>query len=249
MKRLMKRVIMLLLSGALLGAAHAGAEATLFQAEETARLIAALLSSGRIVIDRNEKLIDDPSKGDKGFTPAVFERQLIEEFRVRTGVDLKNFSAARLPPMAVDLLRALLEVSKDVVADAQPTINRKGVGYKNFIPAIFGSQVAGRFSARSHVNLKQTTLQPRNPNNAPDAYEQAVLRRLMTQPSQSVTITEKTEGDKRLRLMTPIYYTKDCLKCHGSPVGERDISGYPKEGAEEGDLAGAISVSIPLEGQ
>jgi hypothetical protein len=26
-----------------------------------------------------------------------------------------------------------------------------------------------------------------------------------------------------------------------------DISGYRKEGAEEGDLAGAISVSIPLD--
>jgi Protein of unknown function (DUF3365) len=249
MKQSVKRVIILVLTGVLLGTAQAGAEVTLFQAEETARLIAALLSSGRIVIDRNEELIDDQSKGNKGFTPDVFERQLVEEFRVRTGVDLKNPSAARLPPMAGDLLRALLQVSKDVVADAQPTINQQGVGYKNFIPAIFGSQVAGRFSAKSHVNLKQTTLQPRNPNNAPDAYEQAVLQRLMTQPSQSVTITEMPEGEKRLRLMTPIYYTKECLKCHGSPVGERDISGYPKEGAQEGDLAGAISVSIPLGGQ
>jgi uncharacterized protein DUF3365 len=248
MKRSIRRVIILALAGILVLTAQAGAEVTLFQAEETARLIAALLSSGRIVIDRNEELIDDKSKGDKGFTPAVFEQQLIDEFRLRTGVDLKNPSAARLPPMAGDLLQALLEVSKEVVADAQPTINQQGVGYKNFIPAIFGSQVARRFSAKSHVNLKQTTLEPRNPKNAPDAYEAAVLRRLMTQPSQSVTISEMTEGDNRLRLLTPIYYTKDCLKCHGSPAGEKDISGYPKEGAQEGDLAGAISVSIPLAG-
>ena len=67
---------------------HAEAEVTPYQAEETARLIAALLSTGRVVIDRNQSLIDDPNKGAKGFTPEVFERQVINEFRTRTGVDL-----------------------------------------------------------------------------------------------------------------------------------------------------------------
>jgi hypothetical protein len=38
-----------------------------------------------------------------------------------------------------------------------------------------------------------------------------------------------------------------CLACHGEPKGEWDISGYPREGAHEGDLAGAISVRIPLD--
>jgi Protein of unknown function (DUF3365) len=47
--------------------------------------------------------------------------------------------------------------------------------------------------------------------------------------------------------MMPIYYLQACLVCHGEPKGEWDISGYPREGAHEGDLAGAISVRIPLE--
>lgn len=42
-------------------------------------------------------------------------------------------------------------------------MNQQGVGYKNFIPATFGSQVAGRFSARSGVHPKQTTLHPATP--------------------------------------------------------------------------------------
>jgi general secretion pathway protein A len=71
---------------------------------------------------------------------------------------------------------------------------------------------------------------------------------LLVQPSQSVTINQVTD-DGTLRVLTPIYYTKDCLTCHGSPAGQIDISGYPKEGAEEGDLAGAISVSVPLKEQ
>ncbi|MGQ0811827.1 MAG: Tll0287-like domain-containing protein [Nitrospiraceae bacterium] len=223
------------------------AETPFLEAEETARLIAVLLDSGREVIDRNQALIDDPHKGHKGFTPEVFERQLNEEFRVRTGVDLKNANAARLPPKAGALLRALVESSKSVVADAQGVINQRGVGYKNFIPATFGSQASARFSAKSHVRLKQTTLQPRNLKNAPDQYEEAVLRRLATQESQAIALSDIAEGGKTLRLLAPIYYTKDCLKCHGGPAGELDISGYPKEGAREGDLAGAISVSVPLE--
>lgn len=225
---------------------YAEAGVTPYQAEETARLIATLLSTGRVVIDRNQSLIDDPNKGTKGFTPEVFEQQVINEFRARTGVDLTKPTSAHLPPGMMNLLGALLDASKEVVAEAQPVINQQGVGYKNFIPATFGSRVAGRFSAQSGIQLKQTTLQPRNPKNAPDSYEETVLRRLLTQPTQSVTITDRETGNNTLRVLTPIYYTRDCLTCHGGPAGELDISGYRKEGAEEGDLAGAISVSIPL---
>jgi hypothetical protein len=246
--RLLKSVL-LPLTGIFWLASHVSASVTLFEAEETARLIAALLDSGREVIDRNQTLIDDPHKGKKGFTPEVFEGQLIDEFRTRTGVDLNNLKTARIPPTTSDLLHALIEASKAVVADAQAVINQRGVGYKNFIPATFGSQAAARFSAKSQVRLKQTTLQPRNPKNAPDSYEEAVLRRLAAQPTQSVTVSGMADDEKTLRLLTPIYYTKDCLKCHGTPVGEVDISGYPREGAQEGDLAGAISVTIPLEGR
>jgi general secretion pathway protein A len=49
-----------------------------------------------------------------------------------------------------------------------------------------------------------------------------------------------------LRVVMPIYYAKDCLACHGEPKGDLDISGYPKEGHKEGDLAGAITVTAPL---
>jgi hypothetical protein len=241
------RIMMILAWISVLMPGWAEAGVSLFEAEEAARLVAALLDSGREVIDRNQALIDDPHKGNKGFTPRVFERQLIEEFRLRTGVDLTNKAANRLPVSTIDLLLTLVNASKTVVADAQGVINQRGVGYKNFIPATFGSQAAARFSSTSHVRLKQTTLQPRNPRNAPDPYEESVLRRLATQSSQSATITDMAEDDKTLRLLSPIYYTKDCLKCHGVPAGEVDISGYPKEGAQEGDLAGAISVSIPLE--
>nr|MBI3611750.1 DUF3365 domain-containing protein [Nitrospirota bacterium] len=216
------------------------------EAAETARLLAALLDAGRLVIDRNQSLIDDQHRGDKGFTPTVFEKQLNEEFLARTGVDLARLNAAGVPPPARDLLAALVLASKEVVGDAQLVINQRGIGYKNFIPATFGSQAARRFSSKSQVRLKQTALQPRNEKNQPDRYEAAVLQRLAAQSTQVAPLSEITEEGTMLRVLTPIYYTKDCLKCHGSPAGELDISGYPREGAKEGGLAGAISVSVPM---
>ena len=222
-----------------------GLAATRGEAEETARLIGMLFSAARVVIERNQPLINDPTKGDKGFTPVIFERELLDEFRARTNIDLDHADQVPLPTHAAALLQELVHAGKMVVADAQSTINKRGIGYKNFIPASFGSGAASRFSKHSQVQLKQTTLQPRNPENAPDAYEEAVLRQLMILPSQSVTIHEVGEKDQ-LRVLTPIYYRKDCLSCHGQPAGELDISGYKKEGADEGDLAGAISVTIPL---
>lgn len=219
------------------------------EAEETARLLAKLLQAGRLVIEQNQTLIDDAHKGDKGFAPDVFERQMYEVFRQRTGIDLgapATKTALAVPPLARTLLPALIEAGKEVVSDAQIVINQRGIGYKNFIPATFGSQAAARFSKRSHVQLKQTALQPRNPKNEPDEYESSVLHWLSGRPNSDAYVSELTESGKTLRVIMPIYYQQACLVCHGEPKGEWDISGYPKEGAREGGLAGAISVKIPL---
>ncbi|MBX3325880.1 MAG: DUF3365 domain-containing protein [Nitrospira sp.] len=222
------------------------AQPTKEETEQAAELLAALLNAGRVVIEHNQSLINDPRKGDKGFTPEVFEHQVVEEFRQQAHIDLRHTSTA-VPSRTKELLTLLLSASTEVVSDAQFVINQRGIGYKNFIPATFGSQAARRFSSRSYVTIKQTTLTPRNPKNAPDAYEERVLTRLSRQPGSSQPIVEWTEGEKVLRALTPIYYSADCLTCHGSPKGILDISGYPREGAQAGELAGAISIHIPLD--
>ena len=221
------------------------AQALREETEKTAQHLAILLNVGRLIIERNQALIDDPRKGDKGFTPEVFEQAVVDEFIRQTRIDLKDLPS-HLPSLAKELLPVLLQSSKEVVADAQFVINQRGIGYKNFIPATFGSQAGRKFSNRSHVKIKQTTLNPRNLKNTPDAYEENVLRRLATQPASNIPITEWIDNETTLRALTPIYYSRDCLACHGSPRGILDISGYPREGAQEGDLAGAISVQIPV---
>jgi hypothetical protein len=220
-------------------------------AAETGRQLAILLDSGRVTVGANQALINDAEKGDKGFTPEVFEKQLVEKFKERSGVDLTNLKSANVPEMAKKLLPQLVEASKQTVAANQSIINQKGVAFKGFIPATFGTQAAAKFSAQAGMYLKQTTLDGflRNPANKADEFEAGVLKRFAdpAYPRKGEKIiSEAANGGKTLRVMLPLFYGKGCLTCHGEPKGETDISGYKKEGAKEGDLGGAISVKLPL---
>src|SRR2546426_8178930 len=220
-------------------------------AAETGRLLAILLDSGRVTVGANQALINDAEKGDKGFTPEVFEKQLVEKFKERSGVDLTNLKNANVPEMAKKLLPQLVEASKQTVAANQSIINQKGVGFKGFIPATFGTQAAAKFSAQAGIYLKQTTLDGflRNPANKADEFEAGVLSKFAdpAYPRKGEKIiSEAVEGGKTLPVMPPLFYGKGGLTCHGEPKGQRDISGNKKAGAEEGDLGGAISVKLPL---
>ena len=219
---------------------------------ETGRLIAILLDSGRTTIALNQSLINDKTRGDKGFTPDVFEQQLFVVFRERTGIDLASLTQAQIPDMAKPLLKRLVEESKKTIASYQTVINLPELAYKGLIPATFGTETASRFQVWSGVYLKQTapTHLLRNPKNKPDQYELTTLESLAgSDPLQQKdgTISETLAPEKTVRVILPLYYSKACLSCHGEPKGERDITGYPREGGKEGQLGGAISVKLPLQ--
>ncbi len=216
-------------------------------AVETGRLLAVLHDSGRVTVGANQPLINDPDKGDKGFTPENFEKQVIAKFRDRAKVDLENLKAEKVPELAKKLLPQLIDAMKQTVANYQPVINRTGGGFKGFIPATFGTQAAAAFRAKTGVYLKQTQNPPRNPKNQPDEFELKILSKFAepAYPRQGEKILSETvDGGKATRVMLPLFMLKGCLPCHGEPKGEKDISGYMREGAKEGDLAGAISVKI-----
>lgn len=216
---------------------------------ESGRLLAILLDAGRGTVAANQPLINDASKGDKGFTADVFEKELIEKFKARAGVDLANVKAATIPETAKGLLPELVAASKKTIAANQAKINQSGIAYKGFTPAHFGTQAAAEFSSKTGIYLKQTTQDAllRNPKNKADAFESGLLAKLAdaSYPRQGdKAMSEAVEGGKAVRVLLPLYYGKGCLGCHGVPKGEMDVSGYKKEGAKEGDLGGAISVKL-----
>ena|SRR2546425_5217985 len=91
-------------------------------AVEAGRLLAVLLDAGRVTVGANQSLINDPARGDKGFTPEVFEKQVTEKFKERAQVDLANLKNEKVSEMAQKLLPALLDAEKQVVADYQIVI-------------------------------------------------------------------------------------------------------------------------------
>lgn len=218
---------------------------------ETARLVAILLDSGRVTVAKHQDLINSPSQTDKKFTPELFEQEVHAEFQRQTGIALNSLEGATVPAMAKPLLVQLLRDSIGTIQSYQPVLSLPGMRYKGLIPATFGTETAARFQKFSQIYLKQTAPDHllRNLKNKPDAYETAAFERFGGSSSASgkrQIISELVDEGRSARLMLPLYYAKSCLACHGEPKGERDISGYAREGGKEGDLGGAISVMIPL---
>jgi len=235
-------------------ALDASAETDLSPAErmelsETARLLAVLLDSGRVVIGRVQATINNPRLEDKGFSSSVFDGQLRKEIQARTRHDLHTLAADPMPESAKPLLLRMSFFMQKAVHDVQPDINKKGIGFKGFIPATFATQVAERFSKDTGLKLRQIGppgAEPRNPNNKPDEQEELLLYAVQkNHPRVGDHIVEQQLSDRSgVRVMLPLFYNKQCLSCHGSPKGEVDISGYEKEGFKEGDLGGAISIVL-----
>ncbi|WP_426426155.1 Tll0287-like domain-containing protein [Bradyrhizobium genosp. A] len=214
-----------------------------------ANSLAGLLRAARQVISNNQSLINDPNLGDKGLSGRVVLRQSIELYKKSSGVD----------PEAVDpttRLGKLLHAQMDAIVEAtdanQATINAKGVGFKAFIPAVFARLVNEAFASRAgdiaHVKVTAPEQLVRNRKARPDQWEADVIRNKLLQADwprgQAYSTTANVNGRAAFRMMMPEYYANSCLSCHGSPKGETDITGYPKEGGKEGDLGAVISITL-----
>ena len=64
--------------------------------------------------------------------------------------------------------------------------------------------------------------------------------------SASRDVSTSRDASPTLRYLTPLTVKGGCLTCHGDPAGTRDEVGYLREGMQLGDVAGALSISIPL---
>ncbi len=210
------------------------------KAEDIAKYVANMIIAGRGVVASHQSLINDPSKGDKGFTPEYVEKKMKERFMEITGKSVEE-----LDPEARAVVEQVIEAAKMSVKMNQTRINQKGKGFKMYIPAVFGRETGQILKSRSDIVIKQTTFKYRNSYNQPDEFEKKVL----TMFSKPDWPKGKGYGEKIgsiYRYLQPIYIKKPCLKCHGEPAGELDIADRKKEGYKLGDLRGAISVMFPV---
>ena len=175
--------------------------------------------AARTAISANQGRINDPAIGDKGLTGRV----------------------------VVDKA-AIVEV----MDENQATINQRDIGFKGFVPAVFARLVNERFKRKMGREAELKVTAPldlvRNRKARPDAWETAAIRDSLRRPDwpkgQILTQVATAKGREAFRVLVPEYYGAGCLRCHGEPKGEIDVTGYPKEGGKLGDLAGAISITL-----
>jgi Protein of unknown function (DUF3365) len=216
---------------------------------QIAKSLATLLRAGRTVISRNQDRINDPNVGNKGLDGKMVLAEATKLFQQATEIDP---SAIQPSSLQGKLIHMQLDAIAEVMDVHQETINRQGVGFKGFIPAVFGRLVNEAFGRRAAgIADMKVTAPPkliRNPKVQPDEWElEAIQTRLMSSSwpkDQSYTATAAKDGVQAQRTLFPEYYGRSCLSCHGSPAGEIDITGFPKEGASEGDLGGIISITL-----
>lgn len=231
--------IPLLLSLFLVGGMPLSAQAD--EKEVLAKEVTTLFRSARSVISKNQGLINDAAKGDKGLSGAAVVAKAKENFKAAMGADLPDKPA----------LTSLIAAITQVMQTAQPLINEQGKGFKGFLPAVFAKQMADAFNSKaSGYNIKLTAPKDyiRNLANRPDTWESSIIedkfKSATWKKGQHVAVAGTHKGKAGYRFILPEYYGQSCLKCHGGPKGALDITGGKKEGGKLGELGGAISFVI-----
>ncbi len=111
-------------------------------------------------------------------------------------------------------------------------------------------------SLEHNMLLSRTSLKLRNPANAPDAWEQAVLEQFAERHAAGEAVTALSHGEMvdiggrtQFRYLHAIPTAEVCLSCHGSnldaAVQTKLDELYPEDqaiGYQVGDLRGAFSV-------
>ncbi|MEC4176727.1 DUF3365 domain-containing protein [Adlercreutzia sp. R7] len=150
--------------------------------------------------------------------------------------------------------------------NSQYTINNTTSGvyeFKGLHCAIVGKSVGAIFSAGNNYLIRYTNFSPRRAQDKPDAFEAEALTLFneaddvreyyrIVESDAGVGLRAETSADDgatQFRYARALQVTESCLECHGGPVGEIDVTGFPKEGWTTGSVGGAISVVIPLEQQ
>ncbi|TNF37952.1 MAG: PAS domain S-box protein, partial [Gammaproteobacteria bacterium] len=94
-------------------------------------------------------------------------------------------------------------------------------------------QMAEEFENLFGIKGKIIGVQPLNPSNVPDTWEAAAIQRFYQGETEVMEVTEMDKAPY-MRLIRPMIMSHDCEQCHRH------------QGLKAGDIAGGVSVSIPM---
>lgn len=162
----------------------------------------------------------------------------------KTAVERKVLAEART-------LNTEMEAVWDYIDVSQPTINYDSGGhydFKGIYCSVAGKSIARRFTndAEGYV-IRYVREDPRTAGDEPDDFELVALSLFRSGVQTEYYGVESVDGVSYFRYLSALKAKNGCLNCHGEPAGAKDEVGFVKEGMALGDLAGAVSIMIPLD--
>ncbi len=100
-------------------------------------------------------------------------------------------------------------------------------------PAYMVRQLMEQYTRLYGIKGHITSLNPLNPLNAPDQWEQMGLKKFEEGIEEIFEFTE-IKGEPYIRLMRPMITSEGCLKCHSH------------QGYKVGNIRGGVGVSVPI---
>lgn len=161
--------------------------------------------------------------------------------------------------------RAAEKLTGTLMGEVRKSIGEHGLAGAVDHCAYRAQELSAMIGAEEGVTIRRVTEKTRNPVDAPDSYERRILAQFaaMAQRGEINASTVhvgvvRENGTRMLRYLKPITVMEQCLGCHGSPGAiAEDVRTalrrhYPSDlatGYAEGDLRGAVSVLVPLQGK
>jgi len=156
--------------------------------------------------------------------------------------------------------KILLQVMVEVMDDNKELILDNEIGFKGVIPATYASQLSAKLATKGiglTIKFTRTDKGIRNSLNRPDAWESAVMEKIIAAPQIYYDENALLNGKAAIRQFTPLPMAPLCLGCHGVPaqnplnVGKDksqwttiDITGFEMENWSIDDFGGGVSISI-----
>ena len=151
--------------------------------------------------------------------------------------------------------KAVGQLSQEMRKKLTESIMKNGPAGAIEVCAKEAPQIISRIERERDVSIKRTSLNVRNPQNAPDPKEKELLEKLALSHKAGDPLPTGVTSfpDNQRRFYKTIAVEQVCLKCHGDATTMSDqvrkaiAVSYPDDkaiGYKEGDFRGIISVTV-----
>lgn len=145
------------------------------------------------------------------------------------------------------VLSVQMDSSWDYIDSIQERINYSHgeFDFKGVYCSMAGKAIAQRFTNRTDYSIRYVRENPRSVTDVPDSFEAKALDAFRQGQTEYYAMVDM-DGEPAFRYASALAIETGCLSCHGQPAGEKDVTGFFREGMQLGDLAGAVSIVLPM---